>query len=324
MGVPSVFAVVLSYNGSADTVECLQSLIDQDCPGLSVLVVDNASTDGAPGVIRARFPQIELLTLDRNRGWAGGNNLGIGVALDRGADVICLLNNDLVLPGDALRRLACAYRQLGSCLLHPAIYYYTDRNLPQLDPTVNSPAAERLAISSGDDVWSLADAYGACLMVGSEVFRKVGLFDERFFLQLEETDFCLRTRRQGLRPLCLPSVRVLHKESVAFGGRRSPMKTYYSVRNRLLLAEKHTPPGFPGSLAAARALYWQLRGLYGHVGDGGFLRWLLSADVYAVAVRRGILDYMARRFGDADVRTVRALESADRRSIAKEKSLLDL
>jgi GT2 family glycosyltransferase len=112
MGTPSVLAVVLSFNTQTDTLECLESLKLQDCPNLSLLVIDNASTDGSQQAVKARFPDIELLPLDTNLGWAGGNNVGVRIGLERKVDLICLLNNDLVLQQTALRLLASAYTKL--------------------------------------------------------------------------------------------------------------------------------------------------------------------------------------------------------------------
>ncbi len=315
MGTPSVLGVVLSFNTQSDTLECLESLQLQDCPNLSLLVIDNASTDGSQQAIQARFPDIELLALDTNLGWAGGNNVGIRIGLERNVDQICLLNNDLVLQETALRLLSSAYARLGSCLLHPGIYYYSDPNSPQLDPSTTGSTTGgvigKLPASDGEDVWELDHAYGACLMVGTEVFRRIGLLDERFFLQLEETDFFLRAQRQGLRALCVPSARVLHKESVAFGGRTIPIKTYYGIRNNLLLTEKNTTFGSRKFFTyLKRRLYWHLRSLHREIGSGSFLGWMLSADAFAVAVRRGVLDYAMRRFGRVNANSARAIEKS--------------
>lgn len=315
MGTPSVLGVVLSFNTKSDTLECLESLQLQDCANLSLLVIDNASTDGSQQAIRARFPDIELLALETNLGWAGGNNVGIRIGLERKADQICLLNNDLVLQKPALRVLSSAYTQLGSCLLHPSIYYYSDPGTPQLDPSTTGSTTGgvigQLPPIDGEDAWELNHAYGACLMVGAEVFTRIGLLDERFFLQLEETDFFLRAQRQGLKAVCIPSARVLHKESKAFGGRMIPIKTYYGIRNNLLLTEKHTTFGSRKFFSyLKRQLYWHLRSLHRQIGSGSFLPWLLSADAFAVAARRGALDYATRKFGRVSAKSARAIEKA--------------
>jgi GT2 family glycosyltransferase len=235
--------------------------------------------------------------------------------LERKMDLICLLNNDLVLQETALRLLTSTYTRLGSCLLHPSIYYYSDPNSPQLDPLTTGSTTGgiigKLPTSDDEDVWELDHAYGACLMVGTEIFRRIGLLDERFFLQMEETDLFLRAQRQGLKAVCVPSARVLHKESVAFGGRRIPIKTYYGIRNSLLLTEKNTTFGSRKFFTyLKRRLYWHLRSLHREIGSGSFLHWLLSADAFAVAVRRGVLDYATRRFGRVNPNSARAIDKA--------------
>jgi hypothetical protein len=144
-------------------------------------------------------------------------------------------------------------------------------------------------------------AYGACLVAPKQVYETVGLLDERFFLQLEETDLYHRAKRVGIEAYCIPSARILHKESKAFGSRRTPLKTYYSTRNRCLLAEKHHQR--IGDLAqAAQQIYWTLSNT-ASARDGGvcswpqFLKWFISADSFAEAARAGIADYCCRRFG---------------------------
>jgi GT2 family glycosyltransferase len=135
----------------------------------------------------------------------------------------------------------------------------------------------------------------------ASVVRTVGWLDERFFLQLEETDYYIRATALGIRSFCARRARVLHKESASFGGRITESKTYYQVRNSFLLAEKHTP-GAGGYLRTGRRLMWALHNQANATGAGitgwlGFLRWLLSADRLARAARQGARDYVCRRFG---------------------------
>jgi GT2 family glycosyltransferase len=294
--VSGVLAVVLSYNGRADTLACLDSLAMQDCPSLRVLVVDNASRDESVAAIRQAHPGVELIALDENLGWAGGNNVGIRWGLERGYDLICLLNNDLVLPPTALRVLAETYRRVGDCLLTPALYYFDQPSKPQLDPAATGLGQG--PVSGTDTLWRLDYAYGACLMVGAALFRQLGLFDERYFLQLEETDFYYRAAPLGYVSYCETAVRGLHKESASFGGRRTPLKTHYAVRNTLLLALKQGRTGSGLSTLFLKRLYWQIHGLRRDVApDRSLVGWLVSADPFAVAVRHGAWDFICGRFG---------------------------
>jgi GT2 family glycosyltransferase len=97
-----VTAVVLSWNGREDTLACLRSLEGEN---VDVIVVDNASDDGSAEAVAGRA---ELIRNERNLGYAGGMNVGIRRALERGADAVLLLNNDVELEPGAIDRLAAA------------------------------------------------------------------------------------------------------------------------------------------------------------------------------------------------------------------------
>ncbi len=297
---PKTVVIVLNFNGLTDTMTCLASLVSRREPHIEILVVDNGSTTDPTSEIRTRYPDIQVLRLPENQGWAGGNNKGIAWARARGADVVCLLNNDTFIPSGSIDRLADTAHALTSCLLHPAIDYAEPGAGAQLDPTL-SHTSPRLA--GHDNVHVLDHAYGACLVIPVLVFDQIGTFDERFFLQLEETDFYARAQQEGIASLCLPEVRIVHAESHSFGARLSPMKTYYISRNTLLFSRKHDH--HPAKwLRAARKLYWNLARLAAHemgkpLSTGKMLLWSLSANPYAQAARHGIYDYLCSRFGRA-------------------------
>lgn len=290
--------VVLHFNGLADTLACLETLVPQRHSGLEVLVVDNGSTHDPAQTLHECFPDISILRLAENLGWAGGNNAGIAWARKRGADIICLLNNDTLLPNGSIGRLADTARALAPCLLHPAIDYAEPGAGAQLDPSQRQ-GSRRLA--GHDHVYVLSYAYGACLVVPTLVFDQIGTFDDRFFLQLEESDFYARAKKSGILSLCLPEVRIIHAESRSFGARFSPTKTYYISRNTLLFSRKHDQH-FAGRLRAMQKLYWTLTKLAGHglgrpPSAGHMLTWILSTDPHAKAARHGIYDYLRKRFG---------------------------
>lgn len=297
---PAVTVVILSYNGTADTLACLDSLRQDPDRSFDLLVVDNASTDGAPAAIRVQYPDVPLIELPENLGWAGGNNVGIEYALKHGAEQICLLNNDTIIPPGAIMTLATAASRYTPCLMHPAIDYADAAEGPQLDPTRSVPPNGCTPIGQDAVLFELDFAYGACLMVPADVFRRIGTFDERFFLQLEETDFWLRARRTGVRSLCTMEARIVHAESRSFGGRTTPMKAYYMVRNTLLLTEKHhlSPTGV---FRALRSLYWSVSN-FAHKADDGqtaipLVSWPRSRNPFIMAARAGFRDYLLRRFG---------------------------
>jgi GT2 family glycosyltransferase len=291
--------VILNFNGTPDTLDCLASLSASSNDKISILVVDNGSSADPTADILARFPSITILRLPDNQGWAGGNNRGIEWARAIGADLVCLLNNDTIIPLGAIEALADMSRQIGPCLLHPAIDYAEPAGAVQLDPT---KSGNNISMIGHEGVYKLDFAYGACLMIPMALLDKIGAFDERFFLQLEETDFYRRAQRIGIDSLCMPAARIIHKESASFGRRTTPMKTYYMVRNSLLLSKKHDET-WAERLASVRRLTWSLMAI-ANINSGNKLTsvwklgiWLLRGNVHARAARHGISDFTRKKFG---------------------------
>lgn len=298
-----MLCVVLSFNGFADTAACLDSLKAGASDGFDVLVVDNASQHGVVEMLEKSYPDIELLALPENLGWAGGNNIGIKIGLERGYRWICLLNNDTVFPDKQVAAWLEAAGSAPPCLLHPSIYYWDEPEIAQLHPDVDDFNA-KYPMERGSKLFRMKYAYGACLAVHRDVFERIGLLDERFFLQLEETDFYLRARDAGFESLCNASVKIFHKESRAFGGTKAAIKTYYTTRNSLLLIEKNHH-GIAAKLDGIKQLFWTLSTLaavterQSRLGRFAFTRWLFSRAPSARAIRIGTKDYLQRRFGKA-------------------------
>src|SRR5579862_7546052 len=99
---PKISIIVLNWNGKQDTLACLESLVQLSYSNFEVIVVDNGSIDGSAAVIREQFPQFSLIENQENLGFAEGNNVGMRAALQRGAELVLLLNNDTVAAPDLL------------------------------------------------------------------------------------------------------------------------------------------------------------------------------------------------------------------------------
>lgn len=290
LGTPSLVIIILHYGSIADTHACLASLYPDFPSDWRILVIDNGTGTGAATILEAEFPLIQTITLDDNHGWAGGNNVGIAWAQSQHAAAACLLNNDTLAPARALRAMLDALDQFGPCLLHPAIDYGDPSEGAQLDP---SQDATYQPLADHPSLYPLNFAYGACLMIPLSVINQIGNFDERFFLQLEETDFFLRARKATIPAFCLTTARIIHFESRSFGARITPKKLYYIFRNSLLLWEKHDRT-LTGLAKCLRFFYWRAA-----KESPSPLRWLISSNHGARAMRAGVFDYCRRRFGAA-------------------------
>ena len=105
MTMPKVFVLVLSYNGIKWLKGCLPSVIAMDYPNYETVVIDNGSSDGTQDFMRENFPQVQMVTLKPNRGYAGGFNAGLEYAAEHGADFFLVMNNDTEIDSFALTAL---------------------------------------------------------------------------------------------------------------------------------------------------------------------------------------------------------------------------
>jgi GT2 family glycosyltransferase len=319
---PSVAIVVLNWNGLADTLACLRSLRDLRYAGRRIVVVDNGSTDGSVAGLRsaATSREFELIETDRNLGYAGGNNVGIRHALKHGADFVLVLNNDTTVDPMLLDELlGAADRHPKAGCFGPWIFYMHDPERlwfaraawSSRFASFNWPGKNRLASEVPGEAVGTDYVCGAALFFRASVARQIGFLDERFFLVYEESDWCYRARRAGFECLTVPAARVWHKVGTSFGSEDSPLRTYFSTRNKLLWAEKN---------ATRRELFRVLRGAIRRLLPGvdldrrtgipahkallwacnGFVRECSRKlhDSQEAAHRQGVLDYVFRRFGD--------------------------
>lgn len=294
--------VLVNYNGQEDTLRCLESLRDQATGRCLTVVVDNGSAVDESAAIAAAHPWAAVVRRDVNGGWAGGNNEGIRHALARGASWIVLLNNDTVVAPSFLARLLAAAgdaREFG--ILGPVICFLEEPSRVMTDGCdFNGPGEAGffrrhpvpIAADGPAGVTEVDIVNGCCMMIGAEVFRRIGLIDERFFLIHEESDFCLRARLAGFRCGVIGEALVWHKGSSSFRRAGNGLQRYYDARNLFLLLRKH------------RAT---CRGGRGWLGSWvGYLRYVYHRYCLereqgerkaAEAVVRGLCDALAGRYG---------------------------
>lgn len=248
---PVVAIIVLTWNQCDLTIACLKSLTktyhpdDEPC----IIVVDNGSTDDTVTAVRHRFPTIMVLETRTNLGYAAGNNVGIRHALALGADVVCILNNDVIVEPDFLKPLLAVLQSNPDVGIVTPLIAEQKTEVGQvwaLGSTVNWFTAEVSRQYAGEPPIALRSnppfdveiASGAVMVVKREIFERVGLLDEAFFLYFEEVDWCLKVRQAGFRIVAVPPSLVWHKVSATLGT-SSPVIDYYMLRNHLKFIGRH-------------------------------------------------------------------------------------
>ncbi len=243
---PLVSAVIVNWNRGEDTLECLHSLERQTYPRMAIIVVDNGSEDGSPVSIQRNFPEVELIGLSRNTGFAGGFNRGIERALSQGGDYILILNNDTVSDRLMVEKLVGSIRP-GVGVAFPKIYYYDDperiwsvgaqRQFLTLEMT--DQATGQMDRGQWDEIQERDYVTGCALLIPREVFEKVGLFDERYFAYYEDLDFSFRVTEAGFGMLLVPEARLWHKVAQTSGGLDSPLERYLMAKGSVLFFGRH-------------------------------------------------------------------------------------
>jgi GT2 family glycosyltransferase len=244
---PFVSVIIVNYNGKHFLDDCLEALAAQDYPWdrFEVLVVDNGSTDGSVAHLREHYSWVRVIPLDRNRGFARGNNEGFQHAQ---GDLIALLNNDTMVTPDWLSALVDA---IGT---DPRTGAATSKILFKSQPDqINNAGLVLYRDGSGadrgfrqldegqfDEPVEVFGACGASLLVRREMLEDVGGFDERLFMYYEDLDLAWRARMRGWSFRYTPSSVVYHVHCGS-SGEWSPFFLYYVERNRVLVNWKNAP-----------------------------------------------------------------------------------
>jgi GT2 family glycosyltransferase len=243
---PYVITVILNTNRRDDTLACLASLQASTYPRHTVLVLDNHSTDGSAQAIQDAFPQVKVIPLENNLGYAGNNNVGIKIAMIQEADWVFVLNEDTIVDEDCISCLVeagCSGDNTG--IVGPMVYHFDE-------PAVIQSAggklgwdwwAWHLSQNESDDHYAMqprkVDWISGCgIMVKKEVIDQVGALDERFFYYWEEVEWCVRTKAVGWEIMHVPQAKLWHK-GVQRDYQPSPNVTYYFTRNWFLMLSKH-------------------------------------------------------------------------------------
>jgi GT2 family glycosyltransferase len=302
VNTPHFWVVLVNYYGLNDTLKCLQSLESVRAESVSVVLVDNASANDPTDTVANQFPWCKVIRNSVNGGWSGGNNVGVRYALDHGADQVLLLNNDTTVSRDLINELATAVAAHPDyAILGPVIYFMDEpanvmtdgclfnrlgyNGFFQRKPVPLGPLAPA-AVTEVDIV------NGCAMLIRAEVFRRIGLIDERFFLIHEESDFCLRAREAGFRCGILNRGLVWHKGSSTFKRSGKRLQRYYDCRNLCLLLTKHA-----GSHRSGRGLLASLQQYAKYVYYRYSIELENDCPEAADAVLEGLWDALTRRFG---------------------------
>lgn len=248
---PMVYIVILNWNNAPDTIECLESLLNSNYWPFILLVVDNGSKNGSVNKIRDRYPEIKIIELESNLGYAEGNNVGIQYALESGAEYVMVLNNDTLVEPTMLHELVrfadtnqnigmigpkmfCVYPENTLYAAGSFINWYRGETIHRgmFQPEVKSPKPQ------GPEPVDFI--VGCGVLVSRRFVEKVGMMNTEYFLNFEDVEWGVRAWQNGFEVWFTPYAIMWHKVSATLG-MASPANTYYMTRNALLFFWKNAP-----------------------------------------------------------------------------------
>ena len=242
--LPLVTVVVVTLNNLNLLRNCLRSLFAQDYGALETIVVDNGSDEDIQGMVAREFPEVRVIMLDENHGFAGGNNKGIEMAHGK---YVALINNDAIAAPQWIRSLIVTAES--DSTIGAVASLIIDGNRPDvLDSCGVGIACDGMSRQAmrGKPVPQLTQPKevllfsGCACLLRMKSLKEVGLFDEDFFAYCEDTDLGLRLRRAGWKIVAAPNAYVHHYYS-STGGKFSLKKIYWVERNHFWVAVKNFP-----------------------------------------------------------------------------------
>jgi GT2 family glycosyltransferase len=247
-----VGVVTVTYNSAGVLDDFIVSLLCQTHGDFILYAVDNASADRTLDKLSEyKDPRINVIANKNNVGVAEGNNQGVRAAFAAGCDSILFINNDTVFDPSLIESLVKGMKQHGADMIAPKILFHDNPTLIWCAGGGFKPAKGYVGVHYGmgevdrgqfDTVRRLDHAPTCCLLVRRSVFDKIGLMDARYFVYIDDADFCFRARQAGMKLVYLPSATLLHKASSLTGGAESEFAVRYSTRNHIYFMLKNLGP----------------------------------------------------------------------------------
>ena len=240
--------VVINWNGLNLLKKYLKSIIDNS-ENSTVYVIDNNSSDESIFYLRQNFKEVEIISLEKNYGFAEGYNKGLKKVKE---DYVCIINNDILVTKDWLSSIREKLRKHPQSIIQPNIldinndefFEYAGASGGFIDKYGYPFCRGRIFDTLEKDGGQYRDskifwASGACFFISKKIFYDIGGFDKRFFAHMEEIDLCWRGFNKGFDCYSVTSSKVFHLGAATI--KKNSKKTYLNYRNSLIMMTKNLP-----------------------------------------------------------------------------------
>jgi GT2 family glycosyltransferase len=242
--------ITVTYNSESVLGDFLDSISKQTNRDFILYIVDSGSTDGTIAKLaEIEAAYVRAICADKNIGFAAGCNVGIRLALQEGCDAILLLNNDTLFGPHMLQDLIDGLEKHNSDMTTPKMLYF---DKPATIWAAGGHLNKWLGYRNHHDGENRPDdgrfdrprevtfTPFCCILMRRSVIDKIGFLDENYFVYTEDVDYCLRSRKAGLKIWYIPQSQLWHKVN-SLTGKKSDFLIYHSTRNRMYFMRKHLP-----------------------------------------------------------------------------------
>jgi GT2 family glycosyltransferase len=246
---PRIGAVTVTYNSAEVLVPFLQCVFRQTYADFVLFAIDNASSDDTLRLLHdSGDERLRIIGNPDNRGVAAANNQGIRAAMEAGCTSVLLLNNDTEFDSNLFSVLEEGLVKYGAEMICPKMMYFVEPDRiwaaggqfqPWLGYRTAHLGADEIDIGQHDRARVVAYVPTCCVLIKSEVFEKVGLMDERYFVYVDDVDFMYRAMKMKIKLAYTPEAKLLHKVGRSTGGEDSPFSHRYCTRNRVFFMLQH-------------------------------------------------------------------------------------
>jgi hypothetical protein len=247
---PSVFAVMLNWNELHHTVPCIDSLKKSSLPLSRIIVLDQASEDGSGEKLQKIYnddKDVHIIRNEKNYGFSVGMNIGIQKALDMGAGLVFILNNDTIVDEECISKLYdVILKDSSAAVAGPAIMYFSNPDklwqaggyFNKLKMGVSVPDKGKRVSEINHSTSKVSFLTGCALLIPKKTFQKVGLFDSSLFFYGDDVDYGLRVKEAGLNMYFVPTAKVWHKIEDIKVDRTTPYVLYHLARSTVIMLRK--------------------------------------------------------------------------------------
>lgn len=230
---PRVAVLVLNWNGADDTIDCVHSLQQITYANAEVLVIDNGSSDDSVTRLKQAFPELNILELESNRFFGGGNNAGLQWAQEKGLEYVIFLNNDTTVEPDFIEPLLGGFKSTSNVGMvaplmcyasKPDLIWYGGGKVNLWTGVVEHKHIRKDVAVLESQIQTTDYITGCCLMMPTSLVSVLGGFDPDFKMYGEDVDLSLRTRAAGYELRLVPESKIYHKVSASVGGEFSLRK----------------------------------------------------------------------------------------------------